>query len=329
MSPDTGRFGGNMDATLIYNPNSGKGQAKIRAADFAEHWRKEFGTELNMRPTKSLEDIRVAARETINSGLQIFMGGDGTLSESVQGLCEHNDFKGLARPVGLLPGGTGNSFLRDFGIEDYEQARDALLSAVKSDTALNIDLAIIKYLECTPEKPERGPEKRRITFNFWGIGLISDITALAIKMRAIGSLNYSLATIVKLLRHRPMVIDAEIDGKRENLECNFITVSNSRYTGGAMEIAPEVRVNDGKLYLVCPQLKSKGQLFGLFPSIFKGTHVNHPMIRTQFLQKIKLRSEDPILMNVDGELEIGYDPEMQIQPSFWKIYMPAERLKSK
>lgn len=312
---------------LVFNPGSGKGKAGERALDFAAAWQAKFGNELTLRPTRSREDIRVAARETRAPGvIQIFMGGDGTLSESIQGLAEAESFQPLPEPVGLLPGGTGNSFLRDFGIIDYNAAKAALLEAVERKSSVRVDAGIITYLECTKEKPERGRETKRITFNIWGIGLISNITVMAVKMRFLGALNYSLAGLIKILTHRPDTLKVRIDGNEEELLCNLVTISNSRYTGGAMEIAPDIRVNDGKLFLVCPQITSRLQLLQTFPKIFKGDHVNNPAIRTQFIQEFKVTREDPFIMNVDGELELGYDPTVKMHPGFIQVYMPQERL---
>ena len=75
-----------------------------------------------LRPTSSLSDLRIAVQETARYDRQIFMGGDGTISHALQGLSEQSDFQPLARPVGLLPAGSGNSFLREFEIFDYETA---------------------------------------------------------------------------------------------------------------------------------------------------------------------------------------------------------------
>lgn len=311
-------------AVLVFNPNSGKGKTKERAMDFASKWKDLTGTDLRMRPTTSLADIRVAAKETHNdTELQIFMGGDGTLSEGIQGVSEKLNFAGLKKPVGFLPGGTGNSFLRDYDILDYPSARDKLLSALKDNSIVDVDSAIISYNKVNHDRMDiPGIEMKRIMFNIWGVGLISDITKLAIKMRHLGSFNYTLASIVKLFTHKPYTIKTVIDGEEEVLKCNMVTVCNSRFTGGAMEIAPLVRPNDGKLFLIMPMLTSKIDLFTTFPKIFNGQHVGHPKIRTGFINKIDLHDEKPFWMNVDGELEEGFNPRMEIKYSYFKIYMP-------
>lgn len=308
-------------AVLVFNPNSGKGKARERAVDFSQKWREMTGTEIRLRPTSSLADIRIAANETYNDKeLQIFMGGDGTLSESIQGISEKFNFANLLKPVAFLPGGTGNSFLRDFEIKDYKTAREKFFSAFEKNSTINIDSAIITYNKVKSDL-SAGEESKRIMFNIWGVGLISDITKLAIRMRKIGSANYTIASLIKLLSHKPYELKTMIDGVEELLKCNMVTVSNSRFTGGKMQIAPHVRVNDGKLFLISPMLKSRLSLLSNFPKIFKGDHVNHPDIKTGFIKNIEIRHDEPLVMNVDGELEEGFNPRMQIHPSYFKLYM--------
>ena len=318
------------NAVLIFNPKSGRGKATLRAKDFADNWKAKTGNELRLRATRSLEDIRVASRETYSNDdneLQIFMGGDGTLSESLQGVAERNRFRPDRKPVGFLPGGTGNSFLRDFGITTYERARDCLLTAIELDSILNIDVNQITYNRVNPENPGiPGEETNRISFNIWGIGLISDITELAIRMRSIGALNYSVASIAKLLSHTPWEAKVKIDGEEQTLMCNMITVSNSRYTGGAMEIAPQVRVNDGKLFLIVTQFQSRLKLLTTFPVIFKGKHVDNPHILTRFIREFSVERKPPFIMNIDGELETGFNPRLAVRPGFFRLFMPLDRL---
>lgn len=322
------------DAVLIYNPNSGRGKAATLATDFFQHWEDRTGTRLRLRPTRSLADIRVAAAEIQEHELPIFMGGDGTLSESLQGLAETASFAPLSRPIGFLPGGTGNSFLRDFGITGYASARDALLGAIAGNQSLGVDVGMIEYSRVSPnakaaddEAPSGDQTVRRLSMNIFAVGLISDITALAIRMRALGSFNYTLASLIKLLFHRPYRYHLRVDGKSRDVDCNLVCVSNSRFTGGAMEIAPEVRVNDGRLFWLCPQIKGRLAAFGLFPSIFKGTHINHPQIETDFIRQLTIECETALLMNIDGELESGWNPTISVQPGYFQLYMDPERLQ--
>ncbi|MEQ9363104.1 MAG: hypothetical protein RIF32_02620, partial [Leptospirales bacterium] len=201
---------------------------------------------------------------------------------------------------------------------------------------LEVDAGIVEY---TPVPSKNGSDQdsalsasgartRRITMNIWAVGLIPDITELAIRMRAIGSLNYTLASLIKLIGHKPQRLRVTVDGETREVECNFICISNSRFTGGAMEIAPAVRVNDGRLFFLCPQVRGRLQSFGLFPSIFKGKHIEHPHITTDFVRTISLNRPEPFLMNVDGELERGLNPGVTIQPGYFRLYMDPARVEA-
>jgi len=303
-------------AVLIVNPGSGRGKGRERAADFRDAWIQKFGTDISVRETKSKEDIGIAVKETFSpDSVQIFLGGDGTVSECLQALSEMEKFEKISNTVGILPAGSGNSFLRDFEITDYSSAKENLISALEKNESRDVDMALLKFSNSA------GKEKTRIMFNIFGVGVVPLIAEMAMKMRFLGSLNYTFATLWKIFSHKKMKVDAVIDGTAEILESDFISICNSRYTGGAMIMAPDVRTDDGKLYLVAPSMKSKFQILGLFPKIFKGDHVSHPDVRNHFVNDIHIKSDKELLLLIDGELEKGYDPLISVKPKFWKIYV--------
>ncbi|MDH5719356.1 MAG: diacylglycerol kinase family protein [Spirochaetia bacterium] len=300
-------------AFLIYNPKTAKNQKN--AEDFALIWENKFKTKVTLRKTKSHEDIRVAAVEAAKSNsIPVFMGGDGTFSECLQGLSEYYKFQGIKTPVGMLPGGTGNSFLRDFDILNYEQGRDRLIDAVSKNKAKKIDMGLIDYTF-------DNKNKKRIFFNVWGMGIISKITERAIKMRFLGSFNYTMGTLIELLFHKPYTFETSIDNKTEIISCDFISISNSRFTGGSMLMAPNVKVDDGRLHYVISKVISSIKLLKLFPTIFKGDHIKNPNISSGFLKFFSLKTDKPIVMNIDGELESGSNPKVSIKPEFFSVYL--------
>ncbi len=314
-----------LRSVLVFNPASGRGRAAARAQDFAAAFQNRFGTAITLRPTASRQDIRVAASETASEyDLQVFMGGDGTVSHALQGLSELSQFQPLDRPVGLLPAGSGNSFLRDFGLVNYEAARDALLDALQADESMPVDTGLLTF--APPAGARAGQPAHRICFHYWGVGLVCDITAQAMRMRSLGSLNYVVAAICQILMHRMYHLRITVDGVSEDVECNFVSVSNSRFAGGAMMIAPPVRINDGRLFLVIPRLRSRLQMLWAMPKIFRGQHLNLPRVEWRFVSEVKIKQDQPLVFNVDGELESGYNPSISIRPAFWHAYLSPTRL---
>ena len=230
----------------------------------------------------------------------------------------------MPQPVGLLPAGSGNSFLRDFGITDYETAREALIEALENQATTPIDMGLIRY---TPSDPgESKAVTRRICFHFFGVGLVCDIAHQAMRMRYLGSFNYTAAAMAKILAHHPYRLRVTVDGRTEDVECNFLTVSNTRYTGGSMLIAPPARVNDGRLFLLVSRIRSRFEILRMMPKIFQGRHLDHPGAEGRFVSEVHIEQEQPLMFNVDGELEVGRNLSISVLPSFWKVFLAPERL---
>jgi diacylglycerol kinase (ATP) len=303
-------------AVLIYNPGSGKGKAIRLAKTFQTLWQEKFGDTLVLRPTTSKADIRVAPLEHDDSNITIIMGGDGTISEALEGLAFKENYDKITRKIGLLPAGSGNSFLKDFNIHNFQTAAERLLSAIEKNKTKPIDMGIIRYIN-----PDTNQTQHRVFCNIFGVGVVPHIADLAMKMRKLGSLNYSIATLAHILKHKQYKLEVIVDGISENVEIDFLSICNSKYTGGSMLIAPHIQVNDGKLYLVAPSTKSKLQILKLFPQIFTGKHLEHPHVRHHYIQEIYIKSKDPLLLLVDGELEKGSDIYITVKSNYWNLYI--------
>ncbi|MCK5201406.1 MAG: hypothetical protein KAR21_23795 [Spirochaetales bacterium] len=319
------------NGTLIFNPGSGRGKGSYRAEIFKTQWESQLKSSLLLRPTKSYEDIRVAAKEVYTTDtIPVFLGGDGTLSECIQGIAELENFKKIEKSVGFLSGGSGDSYMRDFGITSFEEAAAALLDAVETESIIEADTGLINYRTFNPENPDKpGTKDKRIFINIWGLGLLPEIAEQAMKMRYLGSNNYTAATLIKLTKHKPSRLLVEIDGKEKDYMCNFLSLSNNRFTGGKMDIAPFTRINDGKLFMVITEIKNRLGLFALFPSIFKGEHIKSPEVNSGFVQKLTFKDERHYFWNIDGDLGYGFNPEITVQPGYFKLYMPEERYDRK
>lgn len=92
-------------------------------------------------------------------------------------------------------------------------------------------------------------------------------------------------------------------------------------------MAPPVRVNDGKLFFVCSEIRSRLKLFGLFPSIFSGKHLQADDMTAEFIETASFEAQEPFFFNVDGELDWGFNPQLRVQPGYFKLWMSPKRLK--
>jgi diacylglycerol kinase (ATP) len=74
-----------------------------------------------------------------------------------------------------------------------------------------------------------------------------------------------------------------------------------------MRIAPAANMMDGILDLVIVRVVGKAELLRIFPSVYSGTHVDHPAVSIHRTTWARLHFEPTMLMGSDGELvgEVG------------------------
>jgi diacylglycerol kinase (ATP) len=114
----------------IVNPAGGGGRCGRRADAAIAQLRSE-GLAIEVERTTGPGDATRIAREHASRGARRFLaiGGDGTSFEIVNGLFGEGELAPAPDPyvLAMLPLGTGNSFLRDFGITDAAAAMRAVV----------------------------------------------------------------------------------------------------------------------------------------------------------------------------------------------------------
>ncbi len=224
------------------------------------------------------------------------LGGDGTSFEVINGLYSQGRPPKLPE-IGLIPAGTGNSFIRDFGTLTAEQAVDNILSGRRR----NVDLVEIHY-------QAEDKTVRRYSLNIVGIGLIADILRLTNqRLKFLGSAGYSLAVLIRLAKGMKNRIDIETRGDSTTYMNSALVLSNSKYTGGNMMIAPLADTADGQVDLVLFNQVNRRDIISIFSRIFSGSHLKHPKVVNIKSETINLAGDPPLLLMADGEL-LGQTP---------------------
>jgi YegS/Rv2252/BmrU family lipid kinase len=286
-----------MKTLLIVNPAAGHGLGRKTFARLESRLKAEIpGLEVRFseRPGHSVELGREAARGAYDRIL--CLGGDGTPYEIINGL--YAGGRPMRLPViGQIPAGTGNSFLRDFGIETPEQA----LEAIRTGRRRKTDLVEFDY-------HWQGHTVRAYSLNIIGVGLIADILRLTNeRLKFLGAAGYSLAVLARLVRGMRNRIAIEADGRRLELADSALVVSNSKYTGGKMMIAPKADTADGRADAVLFNGPNRRQTVGIFAGVFSGRHLAHPHVDLIQAASISVESDPPLRLMADGEL-IGFTP---------------------
>lgn len=271
---------------VLYNPLAGNGKGENAAKKLKELLN---GDELTFTDMTKVSDYRALFASMPEDERVIVSGGDGTLNRFI------NDTEevAFANPVYYYATGSGNDFLKDIG-------------GNVGDKPVCID----KYLKALPTVDVKGKSYRFI--NGIGYGIDGYCCEVGDKLRETSDkpINYAGIAIKGLLFHyHPTSATVIVDGVEHKYKKVWLAPTmNGRYYGGGMIPTPKQdRLNKEHTVSVMVYYGSgKIKPLAVFPSIFKGEHVNHrEMVEVLSGKEITVRFDSPAALQVDGETIIG------------------------
>ena len=271
---------------VLYNPLAGNGKGENAAKKLKDLMN---GDELTFTDMTKVSDYRALFASMPEDERVIVSGGDGTLNRFI------NDTEEVvfANPVYYYATGSGNDFLKDIG-------------GNVGDKPVCID----KYLKALPTVDVKGKSYRFI--NGIGYGIDGYCCEVGDKLRETSDkpINYAGIAIKGLLFHyHPTSATVIVDGVEHKYKKVWLAPTmNGRYYGGGMIPTPKQdRLNKEHTVSVMVYYGSgKIKSLAVFPSIFKGEHVNHKeMVEVLSGKEITVRFDSPAALQVDGETIIG------------------------
>lgn len=233
--------------------------------------------------------------------LIVAVGGDGTLSEVVNGVM----LSGRADTVrvGLVAQGTGGDFRRSLGLEHGLQH---YLDAIASGRERTVDVGRLCY------RDDDGGVKERYFVNIVsaGMGGLVDRYVEATPAWVGGGLAYYLAALRAILRCPEARVRCRtvLAGREEErtLPARVVAVCNGAYFGSGMHMAPMARLDDGVLEVVSVTQPTRLQMLLKSRTIYSGAHLRIRGVEHFGCQRLELDVEDMrhrrlFLLDVDGE----------------------------
>jgi YegS/Rv2252/BmrU family lipid kinase len=292
-----------MRLSLIVNPVAGGGRAGRSLPAVGAELRR-LGLEHRVQATLSLEHARALTREAVAAGeIAVAFGGDGLIG-AVAGALRGGD--GL---LGVLPGGRGNDFARSLSIPTDPVAACAVLST--GDTR-RLDL---------------GAVGGRTFIGIASCGFDSVANRIANDTKLVrGNLVYAYGALRALAGWRPASFTVTVDdGEPRSLLGYTVAVANSGLYGGGMRLAPDARLDDGRLELVTISDLPRVRFLALLPSVFKGEHVRRPEVQIVRARRVRISCSRPFTMYADGDPIAELPAEVEVLPGAVRTIVPAAR----
>jgi diacylglycerol kinase (ATP) len=293
----------------IVNPAAGGGRS-VKLAGSAIARLREKGVHVDVIASTGPGHAVDLAREASDQGYRRFLavGGDGTAHEILNGLF-------IGRKVtprislGLLPLGTGNSFLRDF----TEDGSASSMQAILEGRTRPIDL--IRLTHAAGEL---------YSFNLLSLGFTADVAALTNRaLKPLGHLGYLLGVFVRVvqLRRRSFALRCDDDATWDERRCLFLSFNNSKFTGGTMLIAPHADPSDGLIEFVRWGPIGRLGLLRTLPKLYDGTHIEHPLASRRAVRHVEFNVAEPVDVMIDGEVATLELRSLDILPAAVDLYI--------
>jgi len=249
-----------------------------------------FEHDLTEAPGHAIELAKSAAKKGYE--LVVSVGGDGTLNEIVNGLYDAGCIKDVM--LGIIGTGTGSDYIRTIGIpRQHKEACQRLLNPRK----LVVDLGVVEY-------GSNDPMVKRLFVNFAGLGFDAEVVkATTQRFKALGSIpSYLMGLLTTFLFYKNKEVSLKLDGKAEDRKICTILMSNGKYGGGSMLVAPHADPTDGLLDVLIIDDLTKPDLLWSLPRIYRGTHLTHPKVTMKRAREIEIRPKQQMSLQADGEL---------------------------
>lgn len=293
----------------IVNPAAGGGRSAKFAGPVLVRLR-EKGLQIDVIASTGTGHAVQLAREAYDQGYRRFLavGGDGTAHEILNGVfARRTSVERIA--LGLLPLGTGNSFLRDFAQDGAEASMQALFEGRKR----SVDL--IRLTHAAGEV---------YSFNLLSVGFTADVAALTNRMfKPFGHFGYLMGVFVRVvqLRRRSFALRCDEDQEWDERRSLFLTFNNSKYTGGTMLIAPHADPTDGLIEFVRWGPIGRLGLLRTLPRLYDGTHIKHPLASRRAVRHVEFNAAVPVDVMIDGEVATLECRSLDILPAAVEIYI--------
>ncbi|WP_225744283.1 diacylglycerol kinase family protein [Marinilactibacillus sp. Marseille-P9653] len=285
----------NLQFTYILNEHSRNGHKALKQIkQYSDELDYTYTVHKTQYPGHAFELARSLAPKLSTHNLLVVVGGDGTLSEVINGL----ESKNADCPIGYIPTGSGNDFARSHNIPLTIQA--SIQYMLQTTKPRQLDIIEIQH-----------KHRRSYALNSFGVGIdgmvIHSLAESKLK-NLIGNAAYFSSILYAYFKQRPFNIS--IDAGKHSLEFSNILLAvcvNHRFFGGGIPIHPKADPTDSVFELVIAEKVSFSELLSLLIRvILKKDHLAHKKMHVVKVADYAINIQSHQYGQHDGELKEFY-----------------------
>lgn len=307
-----------MKHIFIINPVAGTGKAREFFMPRILSEIRKSDVEYKVHITTKVGDARrfvkrlCSFRRDLAQTLRFYAcGGDGTLSEVIDGAAGYSNVE-----IACIPAGTGNDFVRNF---DKKAFKD--IAAQIRGKAVSVDVMIYQT-DC-------GKIQRGINLINMGVDTEAVKYMEMVKQKKIlrGTSAYIFGAACAFFQLSSYDVKLKIDDKTDfDGEITLLAIGNGTTYGGGFKATPEAKVDDGLLDICLVRKINRRQFLQLVGAYKKGTHIQEENAKNivcyKRAQKIEIQSETDLGVSIDGELIHTKNLKVEVRPQALRFVIP-------
>lgn len=262
---------------VAVNPTSGQGRG-AHVAQQVTNYLAAQNQQYRLITGTNAQNLRKNLALATQSNHQIIaVGGDGLVHTALQIAVAANV------PLLAIPAGTGNDFVRSLGWSATD-CSEIIWRAINHEPIL-IDLG-------------------NVDGEYFGAvlstGFDSVVNERANRINWLkGPKKYNLSIALEFPGFKPKPYELILDGKKLNREAMLVAIGNGNSYGGGMLVCPGARYDDGLFEIMILNKISKLEFLRVFPTVYDGSHINHPNVEIFQACSVSISSET--IAYADGE----------------------------
>lgn len=286
-------------AAIIFNPVAGRARAPATATEL-QRLLCEYGVQAEVFATTRpghASDLAVQYAPEFDAIAGI--GGDGTINEIINGLCESRS----RTPLAIIPSGTANVMAQELHLP---RSLPALAQMIACSPTRALDLAHTgarHFALCCGA----GIDAR----------IVRRVSALRSE-RGIRMHDYILPCLHEILAREFPPLRVSADGKVICEDCTYAVAGNMKRYGGPFRLLSDARPDDGLLDILCFRGRNAGDylklaLQSLLHQVRPGRNVIIARGRDIIIEQINVGAEVPLQIDGDNAgvlpVRIGLRPQ--------------------
>ncbi|WP_340113270.1 diacylglycerol/lipid kinase family protein [Maribellus mangrovi] len=299
--------------TVILNPHAGGNKGRQDQNEIEKHL-KTKGFQYDLLISEYPKHAILLAQNANEQGATQFIvaGGDGTINEVVNGIFQSNAGNKNEITVGVIPVGTGNDWIRTFGIPNSYKGS---IRKIIERKVLRQDIGRITYTQ-------NDETFTRYFLNMAGFGFDALTAQKANQLKEKGHTGlwiYLVSVFRAYLEYKTEKVKLSID---DNILEDYIfsaSLGIGKFNGAGMMQAPGAIPNNGLFEVTIIKKISLGGILRNLIGLYNGNYIKDHRVSCYQAKKVNIQSQNPLAGEVDGESLGTSQFEIEILPQTLQI----------